>query len=67
MFQFFITLGENLDYLDNQHTVFGEIGEGFEVLSKLNEAFCDKEHRPYKDIRWEDAGNISSFSKYVMH
>ncbi|KAL4232788.1 Peptidyl-prolyl cis-trans isomerase-like 4 [Mactra antiquata] len=49
--QFFITLGENLDYLDNQHTVFGEIGEGFDVLSKLNEAFCDKEHRPYQDIR----------------
>ncbi|XP_053397607.1 peptidyl-prolyl cis-trans isomerase-like 4 isoform X2 [Mercenaria mercenaria] len=49
--QFFITLGENLDYLDNTHTVFGEVAEGFDVLKKLNEAFCDKEHRPYKDIR----------------
>lgn len=53
LFQFFITLGENLDYLDNTHTVFGEIGEGLDVLKKLNEAFCDKEHRPYKDIRYE--------------
>lgn len=52
LFQFFITLGENLDYLDNTHTVFGEVAEGFDVLKKLNEAFCDKEHRPYKDIRY---------------
>nr|XP_039254977.1 peptidyl-prolyl cis-trans isomerase-like 4 [Styela clava] len=49
--QFLITLGENLDYLDGVHTVFGEVAEGFDVLTKLNEAFCDKENRPYKDIR----------------
>ncbi|KAK7494311.1 hypothetical protein BaRGS_00014414, partial [Batillaria attramentaria] len=49
--QFFITLGENLDYLDGVHTVFGEVAEGFEVLDKLNEAYCDEKHRPYRDIR----------------
>ncbi|ESP02173.1 hypothetical protein LOTGIDRAFT_64187, partial [Lottia gigantea] len=49
--QFFITLGDNLDYLDNVHTVFGEVAEGFDVLKKLNEAYCDAEHRPYRDIR----------------
>ncbi|KAK7107825.1 peptidyl-prolyl cis-trans isomerase-like 4 [Littorina saxatilis] len=49
--QFFITLGEDLDYLDGVHTVFGEVAEGFEVLDKLNEAYCDEKHRPYRDIR----------------
>ncbi|KAK2570530.1 Peptidyl-prolyl cis-trans isomerase-like 4 [Acropora cervicornis] len=34
-----------------QHTVFGEVVEGFEVLDKINDAICDDEHRPYQDIR----------------
>lgn len=49
--QFFLTLAEDLDYLDGQHTVFGEVTEGFDVLDKINEAFCDKGNRPYQDIR----------------
>lgn len=49
--QFFITLGDDLDYLDDQHTVFAEVVEGFDVLDKLNDAICDDEHRPYQDIR----------------
>ena len=49
--QFFITLGESLDNLDGRHTVFGEVAEGMDVLTKINEAYCDKEGRPYQDIR----------------
>ncbi|XP_071498323.1 peptidyl-prolyl cis-trans isomerase-like 4 [Diadema antillarum] len=49
--QFFFTLREDLDYLDGQHTVFGELTEGFDVLDKINETFCDKQNRPYQDIR----------------
>lgn len=49
--QFLITLTDNLDYLDGKHTVFGEVAKGFEVLEKLNEWICDKEGRPYQDIR----------------
>ena len=49
--QFFITLSPDLDYLDDEHCVFGEVVEGFEVLVKLNEAICDDDHRPYQDIR----------------
>lgn len=49
--QFFITAGEDLDYLDGVHTVFGEVTEGFEILMKINDAICDEHHRPYKDIR----------------
>ncbi|KAF7694444.1 peptidyl-prolyl cis-trans isomerase-like 4 [Silurus meridionalis] len=49
--QFLITTGENLDYLDGAHTVFGEVTEGMEVLAKINEAFVDKDFIPYQDIR----------------
>ncbi|GBM05289.1 Peptidyl-prolyl cis-trans isomerase-like 4 [Araneus ventricosus] len=48
--QFFITLGENLTYLDEVHTVFGVVAEGFETLLKINEAICDPNNRPYQDI-----------------
>lgn len=50
--QFLITTGENLDYLDGVHTVFGEVTEGMDVLVKINEAFVDKEFVPYQDIRF---------------
>ncbi|EMP38362.1 Peptidyl-prolyl cis-trans isomerase-like 4, partial [Chelonia mydas] len=49
--QFLITTGENLDYLDGVHTVFGEVTEGMDVLKKINETFVDKEFVPYQDIR----------------
>jgi len=49
--QFFITLGSNLDSLDGEHCVFGEVVEGDEVISKLNHTITDTEGRPYQDIR----------------
>ncbi|XP_043836270.1 LOW QUALITY PROTEIN: peptidyl-prolyl cis-trans isomerase-like 4 [Dromiciops gliroides] len=49
--QFLITTGENLDYLDGVHTVFGEVTEGMEVIQKINEALVDKDFIPYQDIR----------------
>jgi cyclophilin family peptidyl-prolyl cis-trans isomerase len=49
--QFFLTLRDNIDYLDGKHTVFGTIGEGLDVLEKINEAICDEEHRPLRNIR----------------
>ncbi|KFQ23147.1 Peptidyl-prolyl cis-trans isomerase-like 4, partial [Merops nubicus] len=49
--QFLITTGENLDYLDGVHTVFGEVTEGMDVLKKINETFVDKDFIPYQDIR----------------
>lgn len=49
--QFMITLGENLDYLDGQHCVFGCVAEGLETVERLNAAVCDGEGRPYQDIR----------------
>jgi len=49
--QFFITLGDGLDFLDGKHTVFGQLAEGLEILEKLNETICDDSHKPYQDVR----------------
>nr|VZI50090.1 unnamed protein product [Spirometra erinaceieuropaei] len=49
--QFFVTLADNLDYLNRVHTVFGAIAEGEEWLSRINEVYCDKESRPYRNVR----------------
>lgn len=49
--QFFITLADDLDYLDGKYTVFGEVAEGFDTLDKINDAYCDENGRPFRDIR----------------
>jgi len=49
--QFFITLRDNIDYLDDGHCVFGEVVEGQEALLSINDAICDENHIPYQDIR----------------
>ncbi|GLU17984.1 hypothetical protein SLE2022_343080 [Rubroshorea leprosula] len=49
--QFYFTLRNDLDYLDGKHTVFGEVAEGLETLTRINEAFVDEKNRPYKNIR----------------
>ncbi|CAF0818989.1 unnamed protein product [Didymodactylos carnosus] len=49
--QFFLTLFPELDSLDDIHTVFGEVVDGFDVLDKLSISVCNKEYRPYHDIR----------------
>ncbi|KAF8524548.1 cyclophilin-like protein [Hysterangium stoloniferum] len=49
--QFFITLGDNIEYLDGKHAVFGHVVEGFDTLDKLNEVFTDQDGRPLKDVR----------------
>lgn len=50
--QFYITLTDrHLDYLDDKHTVFGIVTEGREVLEKINNAFVDDDHRPFRNIR----------------
>jgi peptidyl-prolyl cis-trans isomerase-like 4 len=49
---FFIQLTDrNLPYLNDKHTVFGKVEEGFEVLEKLNKLYVDKDNRPYQNTR----------------
>ncbi|KAK0548108.1 Peptidyl-prolyl cis-trans isomerase-like 4 [Tilletia horrida] len=52
--QFFITLADNIDYLDGKHAVIGHVVEGQESggpLDKLDAAFVDDQNRPLTDIR----------------
>jgi len=49
--QFIITLGENIEQLDNKAAIFGEVVEGFDALEKINTAFVDSSGRPLQDIR----------------
>jgi peptidyl-prolyl cis-trans isomerase-like 4 len=49
--QFIITTGDNLDYLDGKASIFGKVVEGFDVLEKINNVFCDNKGKPLKDIR----------------
>lgn len=32
--------------LDDKHTIFGKIEEGLDTLSKINNAFADKDGKP---------------------
>ncbi|KAE8784132.1 Peptidyl-prolyl cis-trans isomerase-like 4 [Hordeum vulgare] len=49
--QFYITLRDDVHYLDDKHTVFGTVAEGLDTLTKINEAYVDDKGRPFKDIR----------------
>ena len=49
--QFYITLKDDVDFLDNKHTIFGYVAEGEEVLRALNEVYADKDGRPLQDVR----------------
>ena len=49
--QFYVTLRAGIDYLDETHTVFGEVVEGLEVLELFNAAVVDGDGRPYQDVR----------------
>jgi peptidyl-prolyl cis-trans isomerase-like 4 len=49
--QFYITTGENLDSLDEKHTLFGEIAEGWDVLEAINDVPVDSNGRPLQNIR----------------
>lgn len=64
--QFLITTGDNLDYLDGVHTVFGEVTEGLDVLANINQTFVDKDFIPLQDVRSVPAGcarmSLSAFS-----
>ena len=67
--QFFITLGENIDYLDGKHAVFGHVVEGLDTLDKLNEVFVDQDGRPFKDIRIRHViilGNVSIYHSLTL-
>lgn len=49
--QFYITTGSNLDSLDDKHTIFGQVAEGWDVLEAINDMPCDEDGRPLQNVR----------------
>ncbi|EPX75109.1 RRM-containing cyclophilin regulating transcription Rct1 [Schizosaccharomyces octosporus yFS286] len=49
--QFLITFADHLESLDGRYPIFGRVAEGFDTLQKINDAICDDDGQPFKDIR----------------
>lgn len=60
--QFFILDNNTASWLDGQHTVFGKVVEGFEVVDAISATETEQNDRPVNDITIEDASVISSIN-----
>jgi peptidyl-prolyl cis-trans isomerase-like 4 len=49
--QFYITLRDKVEQLDQKHTIFGYVAEGLDVLDKMNSTMVDETSAPYQNIR----------------
>ena len=48
--QFFVTVAAT-PWLDNRHTIFGEVVEGYDVAEKISKVPEDSSDRPKKEVR----------------
>ena len=48
--QFFVTVAAT-PWLDNRHTIFGEVVEGYDVVQKISKLPRNSQDRPSKDVK----------------
>jgi peptidyl-prolyl cis-trans isomerase A (cyclophilin A) len=48
--QFFVTVAAT-PWLDNKHSVFGEVSEGYDVVQRISEVPRNSQDRPLKEVR----------------
>lgn len=55
--QFFITFAKT-PWLDGKHVVFGRVEKGKEVIKAMEQARCDGQDRPKKEIKIKSCGEL---------
>jgi peptidyl-prolyl cis-trans isomerase A (cyclophilin A) len=48
--QFFVTVAAT-PWLDNKHSVFGEVTEGYDVVQRISELPRNPQDRPLKEVK----------------